>query len=176
MENSILIKLIILDIDGVLTDGKKYYDGSGTAAYKTFCDKDFTAIKKFKSVKIEVIFLSGDNKINEAIAKNRNIPFYYTRGMCKSEFLHMLLEKYNCLSDETVFRGDDTFDLEIMKKVKYAFCPSDAPKEIKKISHVLNKKGGDNCVLELYEWLLERDFIPNYSIENIYAIDKHEKF
>jgi 3-deoxy-D-manno-octulosonate 8-phosphate phosphatase (KDO 8-P phosphatase) len=66
-----MVKLLILDVDGVLTDGRKYYDSSGLATHKTFCDKDFTAIKKFKSIGCEVIFLSGDKNINEKIAENR---------------------------------------------------------------------------------------------------------
>ena len=41
-----MIKLLILDVDGVLTDGKKVYGKEGTGLYKTFCDKDFTAIKR----------------------------------------------------------------------------------------------------------------------------------
>lgn len=171
-----MVKLIILDVDGVLTDGKKHYDSSGVAVYKTFCDKDFTAIKKFKSANVDVVFLSGDQKINEALAKNRNIPFYYTRGTCKSEFLDLLLKEYNCLPGEIAFMGDDTFDMEIMKRVGYAFCPADAPKEVKEASIVLNKDGGNNCVLELYEWLRDKDLVPIFSVENIYRIDKHEKF
>ena len=42
--------LLILDVDGVLTDGKKYYDNTGKVLLKTFCDRDFTAIKKIKAV------------------------------------------------------------------------------------------------------------------------------
>ena len=52
------IKLAILDVDGVLTDGKKTYDNTGLCIYKTFCDKDFTAIKKLKALGISVCFLS----------------------------------------------------------------------------------------------------------------------
>ena len=66
-----MIKLVILDVDGVLTDGKKYYNRDGDVLMKTFCDKDWTAIKRFKALGIKVLFLSGD-PFNEKIAKNRN--------------------------------------------------------------------------------------------------------
>ena len=52
-----MIKLVILDVDGVLTDGKKYYNRDGDVVMKTFCDKDWTAIKRFKALGIKVLFL-----------------------------------------------------------------------------------------------------------------------
>ena len=67
-----MIKLLILDVDGVLTDGKKYYDNTGLAKYKTFCDKDFSAIKKFKSAGVEVIFLSGETWFSLRKSKWKN--------------------------------------------------------------------------------------------------------
>ena len=55
-----MIKLVILDVDGVLTDGKKYYNREGEVLMKTFCDKDWTAIKRFRAMGITVIFPTGD--------------------------------------------------------------------------------------------------------------------
>ena len=80
-----MINLVILDIDGVLTDGRKYYDKNGMPFAKTYCDKDFTAIKRLRGAGVSVCFLSGDNVVNEAMAKNRNIDFYYARGKDKAE-------------------------------------------------------------------------------------------
>lgn len=70
------IKLLVLDVDGILTDGKKYYGIDGIPFAKTFCDKDWTSIKRFQALGIPVVFLSGDTRINESVAKNRNIPIY----------------------------------------------------------------------------------------------------
>jgi len=171
-----MIKLVILDVDGVLTDGRKYYDNSGLAVYKTFCDKDFTAIKKFKSAGCHVIFLSGDENINERVAANRGIPFYYTRGKCKSLFLPDLLKEYSARLEEVVFLGDDTFDRELMSRVYHKFCPSDAPREVKEVCQVLTNAGGCNCVLELYEVLLKQNNVKQYDMDIIYKIDNNEKF
>ena len=82
-----MIRLVILDIDGVLTDGKKYYGLDGMPFAKTYCDKDFTAIKRLKGSGVQVCFLSGDEKVNLPMAKNRNIPFYSARGKNKAEFV-----------------------------------------------------------------------------------------
>ena len=89
-----IVKLIILDVDGVLTNGKKIYNSEGVCSYKTFCDKDFTAIKKFKASGVSVCFLSGDENINKEIAKNRNIDFYSSRFKKKEDFLPELLKTY----------------------------------------------------------------------------------
>ena len=73
-----LIKLAIFDIDGVLTNGKKTYGKDGSCISKTFCDKDFTAIKRFIAAGVKVIMISGDN-YNKTMAEKRNIDFYCTR-------------------------------------------------------------------------------------------------
>ena len=82
-----MIKLVILDIDGIMTDGRKYYGLDGIPFAKTYCDKDFTAIKRIKGAGVEVCFLSGDERVNMAMAKNRNIPFYSARGKDKADFV-----------------------------------------------------------------------------------------
>ena len=63
-----MIKLLILDIDGVLTDGTKTYDKDHNVLSKRFMCKDFTAIKKFIAANIDVVLISGD-KWNEKMAK-----------------------------------------------------------------------------------------------------------
>ena len=55
-----MIKLLILDVDGVMTGGIKYYDREGTVKLKTFCDKDWTAIKRFVQSESMLFFLTGD--------------------------------------------------------------------------------------------------------------------
>ena len=74
-----MYKLLILDVDGVLTTGLKTYNLDGSVVSKTFGDRDFTAIKEFICSGVNVIFLSGDNQVNSAVAKSRNIPFFYSR-------------------------------------------------------------------------------------------------
>ena len=70
------MKLLILDVDGVLTSGLKAYDTSGAVISKEFGDRDFTAIKEFFCAGIQVVFLSGDQQVNSQIAQSRRIPFF----------------------------------------------------------------------------------------------------
>ena len=74
-----MIKLVILDVDGVMTDGKKYYDRDGNVVMKNFCDKDWTAVKRFRAIGIPVVFLTGD-PFNAKILSNRNLPYVVNRG------------------------------------------------------------------------------------------------
>ena len=114
-----MIKLVILDVDGVMTDGKKYYDRDGNVVIKNFCDKDWTAIKRLRAIGIDVVFITGD-PYNEMILKNRNLPTVVNRGegfhRDKINFLPEVLEKYKCSYKEAVYLGDDLFDYMITKE------------------------------------------------------------
>ena len=173
------IKLLILDVDGVLTNGKKSYAIDGLALSKDFCDRDFTAIKRFKAGGTQVCFLSGDRKVNQAVAKNRNIDFYFSDAGHgdKAEFVEEFERKYNCTKDEMAYVGDDLFDISIMKKVKYAFSPKNVPKEVSDICDiVINRNSGDNVVAALYEYLLEVNLINESTLDDVKNLDKLESF
>ena len=174
------IMLLILDVDGVLTDGRKYYDASGRAVLKTFCDRDFTAIKKFKAAGWNVVFLSGDPNINESIAKNRNIPFYCNRvdGKMtnKYNFLKKFKEEYNVTLDDMVYVGDDIFDYDILSAVGWGFCPSNSDPDVMDIATVLNAKGGECCIGELYEYFKRIKKVGEVYAEDVEKFDRNELF
>jgi len=174
-----MIKLVILDIDGIMTDGRKYYGLDGIPFAKTYCDKDFTAIKRIKGAGVEVCFLSGDERVNMAMAKNRNIPFYSARGKDKADFVEGFEEVYEISRDEMLYIGDDLFDLSIMKIVGHAFCPQDAPNILKDycgIRNTIPRNGGENVVAKMVDTLLERGQIKDCTMAEIEALDKKEKF
>ena len=178
-----MINLIILDVDGVLTDGKKYYDRDGTVRLKTFCDKDWTAIKRFRALDINVIFLTGD-PFNVSIAENRKIDVIVNRQngthTDKSDYLEEICKDYDVTPDEILFVGDDIFDYKLMTMVKYKFCPSDAVFELKGICNILKSCGGNNVVCELYTQLFNKQLLPKHNLEDhlnkVYELDKKEKF
>jgi len=174
-----MIKLVILDIDGVLTDGKKYYGQDGMPFAKTYCDKDFTAIKRLRGAGVSVCFLSGDNVVNEAMAKNRNIDFYYARGKDKADFVENFAKTYNTNAKDMLYIGDDLFDASIMKKVGHAYCPADACRDLKEIcgtSNVLLNNGGNNAIMEMVDLLLQRKLVNDCTFQDIENLDKNEKF
>lgn len=171
-----MIELVILDIDGILTDGKKYYNLEGMPFAKTYCDKDFTAIKRMRASGTKVCFLSGDPKVNQKMAQNRNIDFYNARGLDKGDFVKMFTEIYKVEPENMLYLGDDLFDISIMKKVGYPYCPQDAPDSVKEVCDVLVGKGGDNLVCKLVDFLLRKGYIKDATLEEIEKLDKKEKF
>ncbi len=174
-----MIKLVILDIDGIMTDGKKYYGLDGIPFAKTYCDKDFTAIKRLRGAGISVCFLSGDERVNMAMAKNRNIPFYSARGKDKADFVKDFENEYGVSRDDMLYIGDDLFDLSIMKIVGHAFCPQDAPNKLKMhcgVTNVVPRNGGENVVAKLVDILIERRKVKDCTMKEIEALDKKERF
>ena len=152
------IKLLVLDIDGVMTNGTKVYDYDHSVLSKSYNDKDFTAIKIFKRLGIDVCFLSSDESINSGMAESRGVDFFYSRNddgsISKSKYLPTLEEKYGVERDEIVYVGDDLFDLDIMMELPLMnrVCPSDAPKYMReKCGIVLTRSGGTGAVAEYLE-------------------------
>jgi YrbI family 3-deoxy-D-manno-octulosonate 8-phosphate phosphatase len=179
-----MIKLIILDVDGVLTDGRKYYDKEGNVRLKIFCDKDWTAIKRFKALGVPVVFLTGDS-YNVTIAENRNIDVYVNRGTShhtdKSEYLDSICKEYNVDKQDVVYVGDDIFDVNISKQVGYAYCPIDACHELRKIvKRIIPVKAGHNFVEALFTHLQHDSLLPEFDFDEhlrkVYELDIKEKF
>lgn len=182
-ENTSRIKLLILDVDGIMTDGKKYYDREGNVVLKIFCDKDWTAIKRFRAIGIPVVFITGD-PYNENILKNRNLPVIVNRGSGfhndKVNYLADVLEDYNCLAEEVLYLGDDLFDIGIMKAVGYPYCLLDSPRLVRQTSNILHCKAGENVIMQLFDKLEIDGLIPIVAydevIRKIYDLDLKEKF
>jgi YrbI family 3-deoxy-D-manno-octulosonate 8-phosphate phosphatase len=178
-----MIKLIILDVDGVMTDGTKYYDRDGNVVLKIFCDKDWTAIKRFRAIGVPVVFITGD-PYNEMILKNRNLPVVVNRGegfhKDKVNYLAEILEDFDCLAEEVVYLGDDLFDIGIMKEVGHSYCLLDSPRMVRQVAKILDCNAGENAVMKLFDYLEINGLIPivpyNEVMSKIYDLDVKEKF
>ena len=174
------IKMLLLDVDGILTNGKKLYSSNGTVIGKEYCDLDFTAIKIFKSLFIKVIFISGDQTCNKSIAKNRNIDFYYTRkgnvNRDKLYFLNGIEKKYKINRKFMAFLGDDIFDLELGKNIGYFVVPNNSMQIIKnKADYVLKENSGNYLVKEFLDLYLKTKKIKKIDINKIYDLEKNEQ-
>ena len=162
--------LVILDIDGVMTDGTKVYDDSHNTCYKRYNDKDFTAIKIMQRVGIKVCLCSSDETCNKGMAETRGIPFYYSRkedGTISKADLYLPMRRDMLHSDfdgEVYFIGDDLFDLDIMLLLDrgYRVCPSDAPQYMKNQCGVVTEcRGGEGVVAEF----LSNHLAPSLDID-----------
>ena len=147
------IKFVVLDIDGVMTDGGMYYTESGDQ-FKKFNTKDGMAIKQLLQKGYEVAFLSSGNQQN--IIKNRantlGVKRIYVGSEPKIKILTEWCQELKLTMENVAYVGDDTNDLEVMDAVGFSGCPADAVEVIKlKANVVLNRKGGDACVREFVD-------------------------
>jgi len=174
-----MLKLCILDIDGVLTNGEKTYGLDGSVISKNYCDQDFTAIKRLRHCGVNVCFLSGDRNVNEPMAKKRNIDFYYSRGIEKKDFLANFQKIYSTDPRNMLYIGDDLFDLGIMKMVGHPYCPSDSCAEVidlcQPLGTVLDGQGGCKVISELVSKLLKAKIINDCDLSDIPTLDSQEK-
>ena len=174
-----MFKLLILDVDGVMTTGQKFYDLEGNTIAKTFNDRDFTAIKQFICSGVDVIFLSGDEQVNRSVAKNRCIPFFYSRRkngkLSKAQCAKEILDKYQVKKEEVIFVGDDLFDIEMKDFVNFMACPKNSHYEMKEYSNlILETTSGNGCIQELYEYFIINNLISKASIEKVINRDSSE--
>jgi YrbI family 3-deoxy-D-manno-octulosonate 8-phosphate phosphatase len=148
--------LLIIDIDGVMTDGTKMYDKEGKIFGKRYSDLDFTAIKRFMAAGVNVCFLSGDKTINEAMAKTRKIDFYHNEpGVDKADMLTEIKKHYK--ANSTAYIGDDYYDISIMNSVNLSFCPQNSPAAVRRTaSAIINVTAGNGVIAGLYDLFEEK--------------------
>ena len=150
------INLVVLDVDGVLTDGNLLI-GPGGEIYKNFNVKDGLAIKLLQNYKIEVVFLSGgESKSTKERANHLGIKICLTNIKNKKLALKELQKILKTSKKNTLFLGDDINDLVVKPYVNILACTKDANKILKKYSNFhLKSLGGNGAVRELTEIILK---------------------
>ena len=139
------ITTIILDVDGVLTNGYVTIMPNGELV-RTMNIKDGYALKTAVDKGYRICIISGGT--NEGVRKrlaNLGIKDIYLGAHQKTEQWNLLKEKYNLNPSEVLYMGDDIPDLPVLMEVGLPCCPNDAAPEIQQISkYISNKKGGES--------------------------------
>ena len=150
------IKLLFIDIDGTLTDGKIYMGNNGEM-FKAFDIKDGYAIHEILPLYgiVPIIITGRTSKIVENRAAELGISELYQGKHGKIEtFLHVL-QKYDCAPEEAAYIGDDVLDKPCMDLCGIVGCPADAMDAVRETAHfVSSKKGGEGAVREFIEWII----------------------
>ena len=149
------IKLLISDIDGVLTDGGMYYTENGEFM-KKFNTRDGMVLKLLDQ-SIQTVFVTGEkSKITKPRARKINVNSIY-EGITKKELiLPIICKKYHLKPNEIAYIGDDVNDFDVMKRVGFCASPNDAIKKILEISdYVCTAKGGEGAFREFAEVILQ---------------------
>ena len=153
MEN---IKILVLDVDGTLTDGKLYMDDKDNAL-KAFNVRDGFAIVNWLKLGGEVAIITGKNSnIVERRAKELGIKYVVQGSKNKTQDLKKILERLNLSFENVAYMGDDLNDIGLMKKIALPACPHDAVLEVLEIcKFISNKNGGEGAVRDLLEHIMK---------------------
>lgn len=150
------IKLVVLDVDGTLTDGGVYIDSNGVET-KKFNIKDGAGIVLAEKAGIEFMILTGRKSYCvEKRAEELKIKYVIQGIMDKFAYLKNFLQEHNLSPDQVAYMGDDVNDLECMQYVGFTACPADAVTKIREtVDCVSQFKGGCGAVRELCDFLLK---------------------
>ena len=150
------IKLLICDVDGVLTDGKIYI-GNDVELFKAFNVKDGLGIKMLLANGIDVAILTArSSQILQKRTAELGITNVLQGQRDKVKGLGVLLEKTGLQPEEIAYIGDDLPDYAVIQKVGLAACPKDANESIVELAHFQSRfNGGDGAVRELCELILK---------------------
>ena len=149
------IKLVCLDVDGVLTDGSIIISGQGEL-FKQFYVRDGLGIKFLQDCGIQVAICTGrQSDIVIERAKELGITLLMQGQKDKREGLAEICRQAGVSPEETAYMGDDIPDYEVMQIAGLPACPADAAPEIKQIARYISPfSGGQGCGRDIIEQIL----------------------
>ena len=163
-----MIKLVLLDVDGTLTDGG-IYRGNNGEELKRFNVKDGYAIVNAQKLGIEFGIITGrKSELVEIRAKELKIKYLYQGISEKTVILEEIMKKDGLSKEEIAYMGDDLNDLLIMKQVGLSGTPKDAVDEVIQVADFVSKRnGGSGAVREFIEHILKKDGKWEIFLKNI---------
>ncbi len=150
------IKLLVLDVDGVLTDGRVVYDDQGREI-KFFDVKDGHGLKLLQRAGVEVAWLSGrGSQANRVRAQELGVERLIEQCKVKLPALRDLMAACGVGPEQVAYMGDDLIDLPAMRAVGLALAPADAQPEARAAAHwVCTQPGGRGAVRQACELILK---------------------
>lgn len=150
------VKLIVFDVDGVLTDGRIVLDDHGVES-KFFDVRDGSGVKWLIRMGLDVAFLTGrKSHVVEVRAAELGVTRIHQGAKVKIEVYERLLAETGLEDAAVAYAGDDLIDLPVMRRVGLALAPADARSEVKAAAHyVCREGGGRGAVREMVELILK---------------------
>jgi 3-deoxy-D-manno-octulosonate 8-phosphate phosphatase (KDO 8-P phosphatase) len=150
------VKLLILDVDGVLTDGRIIMDDAGLES-KAFDVKDGHRLKMLMRSGIDVALLTGRrSRVVEHRAADLGIAEVHQGALNKAEVFSEMLTRRNIHPEETAYVGDDIVDIPVLKRVGFSVAVADAVPEVRNLAdYVTHCGGGQGAVREVCELILK---------------------
>lgn len=150
------IKLVLTDVDGVLTDAGMYYSEFGDEV-KKFNTRDGKGFELLKKNGYQVGIITGeDTQLVSRRAEKLKVDYLYQGASDKLDLITALVKKLGLGLENVAFIGDDINDLGLLKGVGLSFCPLDAQEDNKKVSQIIcQTRGGEGCFREMAEYILK---------------------
>lgn len=167
------LKLVVFDVDGVLTDGGLWYAEEGEQV-KRFNVKDGVAMKLLPKWGIEVAVITAkDSAPLRKRMSDLGVTHFYPGCHNKAEAFDEIAARLGVTAEQSAYVGDDVIDLQVMPKVGVAFCPSDAHVLVQRHSHfVLSKAAGQGVAREVADVILA----TRMSLESAYELAQKPEF
>jgi len=156
LEKAQKIKLVVFDVDGVLTDGRIIIGDDGQE-YKAFNSRDGHGMKLLQYTGVEIAVITGrTSKTVEHRMNGLGINHVYQGKRIKLPVFEELIDKLGLTPDECAYVGDDWVDLSIMSRVGLAVAVQDADNVVKKHAHwITPSRGGQGAAREVCELIME---------------------
>lgn len=155
LEKAARIRLLAIDVDGVLTDGRIYYDGSGNEL-KAFHTRDGYGLSALRRHGLLLAFITGrSSAMVERRASELGIHHVFQGRDDKQRALSELLEATDVPKEAVCYAGDDWLDLPVLGRVGLAVTVADADEEVRRRVHwVTSRNGGCGAVREICDLIL----------------------
>lgn len=156
VEKAKKLKLLILDVDGVLTDGKLFFDNDGNE-YKSFHVQDGHGIKMLRQTGVEVAVISGRKSRSVAVRMNNlGIEHVYQGHENKIAAFNEIIDKIGVTPEQTAYVGDEVIDLPIMIRVGLSIAVNDANFVVKERADWCTTFPGGQCaVREVCDFIMQ---------------------
>ena len=150
------IRCLLLDVDGVLTDGKLHFTSDGQE-FKTFDAQDGHGIAMAQRAGLTIGFISGrPSKATTQRAADLGVKIVLQKPTNKMEMVEEVKRKHGFANDEIAFIGDELVDVPPLRHVGLAVAVPNAADEAKRAAHyVTRRRGGDGAVREVIEMILK---------------------
>lgn len=151
-----LIRLVLFDVDGVLTDGRLFLDDTGKES-KAFHSRDGHGLKMLQTTGVEIGIITGrSSRVVELRAAELGVRHLFQGCQDKLPVYQQLVGKHGFDPKVVAFVGDDVVDLPIMTRVGLAVAPQDAHHLVKQRAHwVTPSKGGQGAARDVCELIME---------------------
>lgn len=155
IEKAKRIKVVLTDVDGVLTDGGMYYSEKGDIM-KKFHARDGMGVTLLLKIGIPTIIVTKEkNMIIKQWAKKMKISKLFDGVLKKEDITQKILKKFNVSLNEIAYIGDDINDVELLKKIGFSAAPNDCILETKEIcDYICNKNGGNAAFREFVDVII----------------------